>query len=718
MRLSFGIKRRRVFFRLLPIAFVGLATALGAGSASATAFEPSWTATLANTSPGAASSMTLRLDIPAPDANFGQLLNFIPADFAVTSGDDVPDGAIAGTVNANATLGLVNGPCNTSVSPVFEMVDASIDPDSSIPIYAGVYDYNGNGLADNVDYYPSFLSIYAPQLEPVARYYSQTVVAGVIVPLNFVIFEPGAPIPLYPALDPALGYPVVVIIGDPIEPIQPIPISDFCSPLETATTLRGVSGDNPATAADEGGATLRRNPSEAGAFNSVLFARSGWDGDGDGIENQLDPCPYAPDASWDPRSAGTSGDADGDGLPDSCDPNDGEPNSDEDGDGYLNRQDPCPRLAEFSPFDSDRDGVGDSCDAAPNDASDSGANHRHDVCLADTMIVGSPASSEPAPFNCPGGPDLPVPPTFSLYPEESVELIGTVHSIQAYLTRPQNAGPAVGVEVHFEVLGANPTTGSCLTGNFGYCQFNYLGANAGTDVISASATVDGIAVRRESTNEWVGPPANDDFAAATTVTEIPFEDEIALVGSDREEDEPSDCLAFGATVWYRFTPSETAFVTIEIKSQQTPLALAAYTGPSLADLAFVACDTGIFGPVFADSLPPGGEYYFENYITFPAEAGVTYQVQVGTPDSFLLPEKVKFSIDYAQAGDGNCSGDLTALDALEVLRKSAGLPAAECASNGDMDCDGGIDAIDALLILRVVAGVTEAPEACLRAQAR
>ena len=723
MSLSLGRFYRRIVFRLLILAFVGLAAVMGRGSgASATTFEPSWSATLANGSPGASSSITLRLSIPSPSANFGQLLNFIPPDFEITPGADIPNGALAGTVNANATLSLVNGPCNTAVSPTFEMMEASIDLNNSIPIYAGFYDNNNNGLLDNVDYYPSFLSIYAPQVEPVVRLYGQTVVAGVIVPLNFVIFEPGAAIPLHPALDPALGYPTVVIIGDPIEPIQPLAISDFCSPLETATTLRGVSQDNPATPVNEGGLTLRRNPGQAGAFNSVMFARSRWDADADGIENDLDPCPHAADATWDPRGSSAAGDADLDGLPDSCDPNDSDTDPDQDGDGYLNRQDPCPRLAEFYPYDSDRDGIGDSCDVSPNDASDAGAAHRHDVCLADTIVVGVPASEDPPPVDCPGGPDLPIPPVFDVYPEESIEVVGSVHSVGTYIAGPNNAGPAAGVDVRFEVSGANQASGSCLTDNFGSCEFNYQGANPGLDMISASASVGGIDVHSEATNEWVNPPANDAFADATPVAQIPFQDEMPLIAAHAESDEPSDCFPMANTVWYRFTPSETAYVTIEAATNGIPVVLAAYTGPSLTDLTLIGCDTGFFGPpgpFLGFGIPPAGDdgYYFESYLTFAAQAGVTYQIQVGLFDSYYYyPEMAQFSIDFAPAGDANCSAGLSVLDALEVLRMNAGLPTSGCAPNGDITCDGAVNAVDALMILRVVAAIIDPPAVCLLSQ--
>jgi hypothetical protein len=181
------------------------------------------------------------------------------------------------------------------------------------------------------------------------------------------------------------------------------------------------------------------------------------------------------------------------------------------------------------------------------------------------------------------------------------------------------------------------------------------------------------------------------------------------MAADNEPDEPSDCYVMGKTVWYRFTPNETAFVTFEAAAKSSPLVLAVYTGSALTDLDLVGCDTGIFGPgpIAAEGFPPGSEeYYFENYVTFAAEAGVTYQVEVGLFDPFYYyPELVEVSIDYAPAGDANCSADVSALDALQVLRFVAGLASADCAANGDINCDGSLSSVDALMILRVVASI-------------
>jgi hypothetical protein len=96
-----------------------------------------------------------------------------------------------------------------------------------------------------------------------------------------------------------------------------------------------------------------------------------------------------------------------------------------------------------------------------------------------------------------------------------------------------------------------------------------------------------------------------------------------------------------------------------------------------------------------------------------AQLGVTYYFQVGPQFGFCGGDPTMvFRIDQSVMGDVNCSGTLNSVDALGVLRKSAGLPAPACSGNGDMNCNGVQNAIDALLILRVSAGLMPQPTAC------
>ncbi|MCH8992297.1 MAG: thrombospondin type 3 repeat-containing protein, partial [Acidobacteria bacterium] len=87
--------------------------------------------------------------------------------------------------------------------------------------------------------------------------------------------------------------------------------------------------------------------------------------------------------------------ASADGIPDSCDPFPDVPSThtaqigiartDEDGDGWANRVDNCPLIANVDQQNSDNDGIGDACD--PNPTVNDG--HQHITCLISTVNIGA-----------------------------------------------------------------------------------------------------------------------------------------------------------------------------------------------------------------------------------------------------------------------------------------------------------------------------------------
>ncbi|MBO4441890.1 thrombospondin type 3 repeat-containing protein [bacterium] len=78
--------------------------------------------------------------------------------------------------------------------------------------------------------------------------------------------------------------------------------------------------------------------------------------DGDGVKNSADNCVFVPN----PKPAfGSQTDTDGDGIGDACD-------DDLDGDEVPNAVDNCPNMPNDQ-TDTDGDGAGDLCDACPND---------------------------------------------------------------------------------------------------------------------------------------------------------------------------------------------------------------------------------------------------------------------------------------------------------------------------------------------------------------
>ncbi len=81
-----------------------------------------------------------------------------------------------------------------------------------------------------------------------------------------------------------------------------------------------------------------------------VVAAAGPDGDGDGVTDARDVCPFDADPAQD--------DTDRDGAGDACD-------DDLDGDEVANVHDNCPRARNWDQIDTDLDGRGDACDDAP-----------------------------------------------------------------------------------------------------------------------------------------------------------------------------------------------------------------------------------------------------------------------------------------------------------------------------------------------------------------
>lgn len=400
---------------ILPAAALLAAVCLLASSpkSASASFEPEVEASLSNPAPGAHSDLTIDFSLPEGDVMPERIVASLPPEWGVVEGTNVPLGARVGRVRALATLGLINSPCNQILEMEFTMLNASLDTDDPIDFYTEdgggdpttvdwAEDIDDDRLVQAIDQWPEFLDrvLADADADPISRIAGMSIVASTPVLLQFVIFPPGAAVfDGFPAGN-ALGYPVVALLqdfGDPQAIPKPGVITDLCTPLvNVRTEFFGVSRDNEDTfTVNESGVDLLTNP-QAGAYTFTVATTSQRDADGDGYENRLDTCALVPNVG-NPRIP-NSGDDDSDGLDKVCDPNDnpgtGGTNSDQDGDGYVNRQDNCPIIdngeADDNQADADLDGIGDVCDPDPNNADAQGVPTL--VCPVSVVHIGSARS--------------------------------------------------------------------------------------------------------------------------------------------------------------------------------------------------------------------------------------------------------------------------------------------------------------------------------------
>jgi hypothetical protein len=485
-------------------------------------FNPVLEVTLEHTDPETPADFDVSFGIRDPkDLNFGGVVSFIPPEFGIVRGDKIPIGEPVGELDALATLGLINSPCNQSLAVHFDMKNATADKSETVSFNdleeeAGdtsaegfgtrdfAEDKDGNGLLDAIDKWPEFIDRVTGPVQPFRRSAGIATVAGIPVLLQFLVYNPGTEFDLpgedleqLLPKDPALGFPTIVLlqdVGDPDIVPEPGPITDFCTPLTSTNVSYGTqldadkdgtdnendtcpydahpllgthdedfdflhtqcdpndveNEDDPSQSGkneDEDGdgtdnfadrcpldASEAENDQDedfigdacdkdpanpdgeivlsmlplAGDYELTIFTVGQRDADNDNYQNSMDVCPYQVNAG-NPTLL-NDGDADSDGLDATCDPNDDllaqGANLDEDGDGYLNRQDNCPLMtngqeSEDQPTgnqnDEDFDVIGDVCDTAP----DTPDGELIDLALTADIAVGGGGGAGGRPTNCP-----------------------------------------------------------------------------------------------------------------------------------------------------------------------------------------------------------------------------------------------------------------------------------------------------------------------------
>jgi len=376
-----GVVRLLVLGTLIMVAAL-LAGAWGVRGAARSAvaqgdgFHPSYAVSVSNAAADSPTDDRIESHIPVGDRYYAFTIGFVPTAWQSTPSAEVNLGVRHGVVDLVLHVGLMNGPCNTPLPLHFDMLNAVTDKSRTVTFGDGFDDSNGDGNPDFIDMYPDFNDRILGPAQPYLREAAITEVQGTKLLMQFLGYEAGATV-AGRTFDPALGEPLAILVnntGDPLAVPAPGAVTDACSPEDVTTVGFGTAQD---------GTVMIKTPREPGTYTWKRLYVLQRDADGDGIENTLDPCPLDPDPAWDPRAAEAigPGDADGDGLPSSCDPDDNNAVSDQDGDGYLNRGDNCPTVANGvsqagtaagNQKDSDSDGIGDACDPNPLKADSEG----------------------------------------------------------------------------------------------------------------------------------------------------------------------------------------------------------------------------------------------------------------------------------------------------------------------------------------------------------
>ncbi len=306
----------------------------GSDSARAQTFSPDLAIQIAIPEPEAISGFTADFNLAEGDVNFAGVVAFLPGEWGIVPGDEIPIGAMVGELTSQATLGLINAACNTVLTVEFTFLNASIDPTDTVsfvdtdseedegfdkPDFAE--DKDNSGLPDAFEKYPDFITRVLVDeddqpLTPIRRAAGITIVAGISVLLQFLVFEPGTFINENIPNDESLGYPTVTLLqnaGDPDFDPLPGPITDFCTLLTTSNISLGVSKDNLCT--DD---TPVDELDPVCTTTGALLSQCADFRDNDGDELTNDGCPTV-----------------GDEAETNCEGKD-----DDDGDGWIN--DGCP----------------------------------------------------------------------------------------------------------------------------------------------------------------------------------------------------------------------------------------------------------------------------------------------------------------------------------------------------------------------------------------
>jgi hypothetical protein len=106
------------------------------------------------------------------------------------------------------------------------------------------------------------------------------------------------------------------------------------------------------------------------------------------------------------------------------------------------------------------------------------------------------------------------------------------------------------------------------------------------------------------------PPSNDQFAAATVISSLPFSDSVDLTEATAEPTDPQTCASLAQTVWYSLTPSTDESVHADaFDSSVFKTELDVYRADGPGPQGLTALDCGSYGSSLDIPLEAGKTYY-------------------------------------------------------------------------------------------------------------
>jgi len=281
----------------------------------ATNFNPTVNVTMSDQTAGGHPDITTDTTIPGNAASspfFEQAFTFLPDTLAIATDAQVRDGTRAADFDFSLRIGAFNSQClgffgsppdipfqhaTTSRAQVAPFLDGNNDGGNDPN--GNPYPNPGDGVKNAVEAYPKYLVQSVPGGE-IVRFWGRTILLNVLpVDVHYLIYPAGAL-----GLPAALGKPVLVTFntGDVGAAPSPSFVTDTCSPYQAQVKSFGLPHDNPDTGVDEsnpasqplgfpGGLQTNPAPSQVLFSTTLLSIR---DADNDAVDNSDDSCMYNP----------------------------------------------------------------------------------------------------------------------------------------------------------------------------------------------------------------------------------------------------------------------------------------------------------------------------------------------------------------------------------------------------------------------------------------